>query len=507
MKIADVLCELGLKAADAAAELAEGMPGLHAVACGRIVVYAILSSEATPDISSVTAAYDEIWVRKPEDAFFLRRYFLEKTKLYAEDESGDAPVWLRRSGEGYCLRKSTHIDKSTYVNERPDAVVVGAGLAGAMTAWELSRRGARVTVIDAGCVPGSAASALYAGLIHPHWQASDSPLFRLTRAGYEAMIPLLEHFPDCFIPCGVVDAASSDEEYAKWQAAYGTDSPFAMPPAFASLISRDEARKYSGMPLLRGGWLFPKAGLVHAGKLCRRLIEAAGARLLTGCEVRLRRSSSDWEAVNSYGSVLAAAPQAAVCAGLSTPDVIGIPRAWTGMNGLYGRISLLRDTDLPMLRTALTGDGYMASTPAGFCAVGATYEAGEARVLSEEDAHEHNLATFEKLTGGRPDVTARGFYEGVRAVASDRMPLAGRAFTAQTLSVFHYRGRPEVSAVPRADGLWICAGLGSRGITWGLACARLTAAGICGEPPPLQTSLVRQLDPARFVPKLFGTKR
>ena len=149
----------------------------------------------------------------------------------------------------------------------------------------------------------------------------------------------------------------------------------------------------------------------------------------------------------------------------------------------------------------------MASTPEGFCAVGATYEPGEARVLSESEAHEHNLATFDKLTGRRPVVTASGFYEGVRAVAADRMPLAGRAFTAETMSAFHYRGRPEVSAVPRADGLWICAGLGSRGITWGLACARLTAAGICGEPPPLQTSLVRQLDPARFVPKLFGTKR
>ena len=120
----------------------------------------------------------------------------------------------------------------------------------------------------------------------------------------------------------------------------------------------------------------------------------------------------------------------------------------------------------------------MASTPEGFCAVGATYEPGEARVLSESEAHEHNLATFDKLTGRRPVVTASGFYQGVRAVAADRMPLAGRAFTAETMSAFHYRGRPEVSAVPRADGLWICAGLGSRGITWGLACARLTAAGI-----------------------------
>lgn len=505
MSVANVLTELGLTAETETA-LFEGMPGMHIVPCGDTVVYAVLSEGERPDYSSVIAVYDEIWVETPAKAAPLRRFFTEKTKLYSAENSDDAPIWLRREKGWYCLRKGTNYIRSTYVNVRRDAIVVGAGLAGAMTAWELSRRGCRVTVIDAGCVPGSAASALFAGLIHPHWQAADSPLFRLTRAGYEAMIPLLERFPDCFIPCGVVDAASSEEEYEKWRAAYGKGVPFVMPEAFATLLSRDEARQYSGMPLTRGGWLFPRAGLVHAGRLCRRLIEASGVRMLTGCEVRLRRSNEGWEAVSSSGSVLASASQAAVCAGLATPDVIGIPRTWTGMSGLYGHISLLRDIDLPMLRTALTGDGYMASTPEGFCAVGATYESGEARVLSESEAHEHNLATFDKLTGRRPVVTARGFYEGVRAVAADRMPLAGRAFTAETMSAFHYRGRPEVSAVPRADGLWICTGLGSRGITWGLACARLTAAGICGEPLPLQASLVRQLDPARFLPKLFGTK-
>ena len=86
------------------------------------------------------------------------------------------------------------------------------------------------------------------------------------------------------------------------------------------------------------------------------------------------------------------------------------------------------------------------------------------------------------------------------------MPRAGRGVTSAELTELAFRGVPEASAIARAPGLWICAGLGSRGITWGLACADLVAADICGEPLPLPASLVRQLDPVRFVPKLIGTK-
>ena len=58
-----------------------------------------------------------------------------------------------------------------------------------------------------------------------------------------------------------------------------------------------------------------------------------------------------------------------------------------GLSPLYGRISLLRETDLPELRCALTGDGYVARTE-GFCAVGATYEPGEAPDVAVQEAHE-----------------------------------------------------------------------------------------------------------------------
>lgn len=37
----------------------------------------------------------------------------------------------------------------------------------------------------------------------------------------------------------------------------------------------------AGLALSRGGWLYPKAGLVHAGRLARRMLEAAQAQVLT----------------------------------------------------------------------------------------------------------------------------------------------------------------------------------------------------------------------------------
>ena len=158
---------------------------------------------------------------------------------------------------------------------------------------------------------------------------------------------------------------------------------------------------------------------------------------------------------------------------------------------------------MPTLKTALTGDGYVAKTPDGFCAVGATYEPGEMRGVSVEEAHEHNLSTFPKLTGAMPSVVARGFYEGIRAVAQDRMPLAGRGFTAKETEGLSFKARPEARAIPRAEDLWICTGFGSRGITWGLACAEAVAADMAGEPSALTKALKASVDPARFMPKIL----
>ena len=468
----DVAQALGLVPGDSGFA---SMPGLHVVPCGGTRLVLVRAETAAAALRETTTVPD-VLVSMPEDINGgFRRLMGARTRLVTTAPLERAPGFLEPDGESWRLRSARKAPEEqqeqqgggSSASER--VLIVGAGLAGAMTAWELAQRGSRAVVVDAGPVPGSGASALHAGLIHPHWQASDSPLFQLTRAGFEAMTEVLRDFPDAFIPEGVVD----------------------------------EASERAGLALSRGGWLYPKAGLVHAGRLARRMLEAAQAQVLTNMPVSLRRREGLWEAVSAQGVVVARAPKAVVCAALATPCVLGLARGTMGLSPLYGRISLLRETDLPELRCALTGDGYVARTE-GFCAVGATYEPGEAPDVAVQEAHEHNLSTFDKLTGRRPDVLAAGFYEGVRAVPADRMPLAGRGWTVAELEGLAFRGVPEARSIPRAPGLWICAGFGSRGLTWGLACARHVAADVTGDVQALPGSLAAKLDPARFLPKLLA---
>lgn len=476
------------------------MPGFHEIASGTVRVIIIRAKNTVSALREVTGVPDFV-VSMPEDVGnSLRRLMGPCTVLVMPRQPDRVPGFLEADGKAWRLRVVRR--ERTAVSAAGSVLIVGAGLAGAMVARELSLRGLRPIVVDAGPVPGSGASALYAGLIHPHWQASDSPLFQLTRAGFEAMTQTLTEFPEIFIPTGVVDAASSDEEYDRWHSAAAAGCPVHLPEEFASLLTREEASKRTGLKLSRGGWFYPKAGLVHAGRFVRRLLEASGAEVLSNMCVHLQKREGLWEAVSMSGSVVARAPCTVVCAALSTPDVLGMPRGMMGLGPLYGRISLLRETDISSLRCALTGDGYVAKTK-DFCAVGATYEPGEAPGMSAEAAHEHNLRTFDKLMGGRPEVLAAGFYEGVRAVPLDRMPLAGRGWLPEDIDGLAFKGVPEAESIPRAPGLWVCAGFGSRGLTWGLACARHVAAEMTGDVQALPRSLALKLDPARFLPKLL----
>ncbi len=77
-----------------------------------------------------------------------------------------------------------------YAGER-SAVVIGAGLAGAASAHALARRGWSVRVVDS-APPGSGASALPWGLMHPQFAVDDNLLARLTRAGSAATARALE---------------------------------------------------------------------------------------------------------------------------------------------------------------------------------------------------------------------------------------------------------------------------------------------------------------------------
>ena len=73
----------------------------------------------------------------------------------------------------------------------------------------------------------------------------------------------------------------------------------------------------------------------------------------------------------------------------------------------------------------------------------------------------------------------------IRCAAPDRLPLVGPV---------------------GASGVWVCTAMGSRGISLALLCAELLAAGLMGEPLPLEQRLARALGTQRLAHKGWATQ-
>jgi tRNA 5-methylaminomethyl-2-thiouridine biosynthesis bifunctional protein len=98
---------------------------------------------------------------------------------------------------------------------------------------------------------------------------------------------------------------------------------------------------------------------------------------------------------------------------------------------------------------------------------------------------------------------------GVRWSTADKLPLVGpvpdwlavssKGNIDASTSMRSRAGWEQVRHVPRAPGLYLHTGLGSRGITWCALTAQLLAARITNTTWPLEASLVDAIDPARAV--------
>lgn len=385
-----------------------------------------------------------------------------------------------------------------YAGERRVAVI-GAGLAGAHVAAEFGARGWRVEVFEAGPVAGAGASALAWGLLHPQISADDNVLARLTRAGFFADLHALERSEN-FQRVGVLQIADSEGEFLQWRDA---KRPFALPGDYARLLDVEAAARHAGLRPRRGGWWFPGGGLVAAGRWCRERIEASGARVRIQTQVaELRPTESGWRLLDDAGRTLDEVAVVVVANAWAAPRLLGLAHA--PVRPVRGRISLLGDEDLAGLNCGMTGDGYAVRGGDGWAGVGASYELplpGEdwPGDVAADTIHAGNLNRLARLFEPVPEVIPTGFYDGIRAVTKDRLPLVGPiADEAAALARPELRGARLIE-VPRKSGLYGLFGLGSRGLSLGLIGAQLLAAQVEGEPLPLESELADALDPARFL--------
>lgn len=382
-----------------------------------------------------------------------------------------------------------------------DCVVLGAGLAGASVAAALAGRGWQVQVLDQAAAPASGASGLPAGLLVPHVSADDCTLSRLSRCGLRLTLQQAQTL-----------LARGQDWDASGVLQRGLDAGTQLPPHWLD-AGQAWSRPWSPHDTApwQAGWFVPTADLWHAlggwikpAALVRAWLARPGVRFCGGVQVGgLRRRHDQWELLDAEQQPLLATarlvlahahgvqPLLEACADVA--DLCG--SALGSLKPVPGQVSWgLHNSTPPSALPAMPPfpvNGAGSLLPAvpldqGLAwLVGATYGAtGTAADLQQ--GHHANLARLARLLPASAAALAPDFetqqvqaWHGARCVSPDRLPLVG-----------------PVNPGPD-DGLWVCTGMASRGLSFAVLCAELLAARWAGEPWPLPASLARAFEPRR----------
>ncbi|HEY8908434.1 MAG TPA: FAD-dependent 5-carboxymethylaminomethyl-2-thiouridine(34) oxidoreductase MnmC [Rhodoferax sp.] len=379
--------------------------------------------------------------------------------------------------------------------------VIGAGLAGASVAASLARRGWQVLVLDSAATPAAGASGLPVGLVVPHTSSDDCPLSRLSRAGVRLMLQ---------------QARQHLQEGAQWGVGGVLERQVGGTPQLPDTWSKeghdwstphkDTANDNDGEDLGPGLWHLHGAWIKPA-ELVRAWLSQPGVTFQGGAEVsHLQRDGDLWNLQDDRGNLLCSAERvvfANACGARRLLDATATYNAdlapplqkLPAMQGMRGVMSwALHDestvADEAFAHFPVNGFSSMVPhipTPKGAAwFMGSTYQPDHHVERSDAENHLRNFEHLQELLPALSRHLASTFasdvlrtWKGRRCITTDRLPLVG----------------------PLDDDdspcLWLCAGLGSRGLSFSVLCAELLAARMGAEPLPVEARLAKALNALR----------
>lgn len=187
----------------------------------------------------------------------------------------------------HCKQPLERIQADTTLPDQADVVIVGAGMAGASTAWELARAGIRVVLLEKGWVGAEQSSRNWGWVRQQGRDPKELELAVLSLRLWPGLADELQRDIG-FEACGVTFVTTNEKELAAWESwcrmgqQYGVDSRMLSPREAA-----DKAGASPGQPWV-GGLHTPSDGRAEPARVAPYLAAAAqeaGARVLEQCAV------------------------------------------------------------------------------------------------------------------------------------------------------------------------------------------------------------------------------
>jgi len=332
--------------------------------------------------------------------------------------------------------------------------VAGAGISGCAVFDSLRRRGIGVTISDPAGAPATGASGNALAAVLPYLSGERDPRHRFYLAGFLRLLARLKELGIEWSQCGALylPFRERQSELMNQLAEYG------FPSEFFQRVGAAEAGALCGVPVEKEAMYFPLAGTLSLRRVCEALL--AGQKI----EARsLERYESNETLVLATGAARGDLPAS-------------IAAAITPLKGEVAFVSATSQSG--RLRTVLCGDGYVLPAGEGRHMIGATYHRDQEDTDPTEEGREKLSMIWSSYFPDAP-ASISSMRASVRASTYDRLPFVGR---------WNDSGRE----------LFVSLGHGSRGGVSALLSAEILAAEICGEPLPVERSVLSAVDAQRI---------
>lgn len=407
-----------------------------------------------------------------------------------------------------------HIDQLPTQKNNRDVIIIGAGIAGCLTAAALSKKGFKVRLIDRHNSVANEGSGNLQAVVYPKLSRQNDALPRVNLTAMTLASRYYKQFWDQGLgsQCGVMLLPDSDKSTLNLQQ---IAARYADHKELVTLLDNQQICAISGLALeAELGLFFPRLGWLPPQQLCQKIVEQENITLLSADVDQIERcsESKQWILKDPQANIVASAKTLVIAtayesANFSQTDFISV-------NQLRGQVTHINnDSAINDLKTVICGKGYIAPTSNGVQSCGASYNKGLlSKELREED-HLANIDTLSKTDPGiakaiksenRDDLKHMDGRANFRCTTNDYLPIVGAVPNAEQFIQQYQALRQDATSNIDSFGsyqpdLYMHCGLGSRGLSYGPLTAEILAAEISGEIPPIERDLRLAMHPARFL--------
>lgn len=371
------------------------------------------------------------------------------------------------------------------------ALIIGAGLAGCATAYVLAQKGFHCKIYESNQIAAGATSGLPVAVFRPYISIGNDVVNDYFANAFERILTELKHSdPTVYQQRGLLQLIKNTD---KWQ-----------PGKHWSVETSDSASEIAHHPVSNGALYIKQAGVITPSGLCAQWIQSSSRiELNTNSPVaKINKTPEGWQLKDNTNKSIGEGQLIVLANGNGVNHLVG--QNQFPLTPIKGQISHFKTQRKPAgTAPLLTAKGYAIPSRSGYWA-GATHQRNsENRSITVTD-DQSNLDTLNVLAPGvNPAHTADKSWAGIRCTTPDRLPLIGgvpdSAFYRSAYRDLHH-GRKNQQYPPGTSlpGLYVVAGLGSRGATQSLYAAECLAGIITGKPTH-DLSISTAIHPARFL--------